>query len=302
MVGDAFDGEVHGIRFLSLAALGQICLASLALSAATLPFGIENRDGEWKQTVVQKPVAPGINLELILTHAAGPERLVVLNSPRADDRPAALAEFGHRIKEAFTAYRSGKLTEEDATKIGYAGRELRFQLVNARETLDCELFVFPAGPDWWALLYSRPRDASTVATAAHDPMSRLYAERAGVVTIPPVRVKDIPVSSFSLSLEITRNAAGDRVAGIVVTGVPAGSLAEQAGIRAGDAIIAINRRKVEEFAAGVEKDSEIGRVFLNRGPGDTVQLELRRAGVPDPFTVHLKVANLLDMIRTDAGT
>ena len=288
-------GYVRPIRFRLLLAVALFEVGRPALPGTPLPFSVDDR--EWKPTVVQKEVAPGVTLEAIITHVGAPDRLIVMSSPKTDDQPAALAAFAHRLKGAFTAYRSANLTERNADNLGYSGHALRFQLANARETLDCELFAFADGPLWWAVLYARPSNPPAGAAAVRNRLAILEKKSSGVVTMAPFRVKNIPVSSFPLDLEITRNAAGDRVAGIVVTGVAAGSLAEQAGIHAGDAIVAINGRKAEEFAAGVDKDSEIGRIFLNRSAGESVQLEIRPLNPGEPITVTLAVERPIDVLR-----
>ena len=126
------------------------------------------------------------------------------------------------------------------------------------------------------------------AEAAFSLLHKNAPQPPGVVALAPVRVKGVPVSDFPISLEVIRNPAGDRVERIVVSDVPAESAIEQAGVRVGDAIVAIDGRKTEDFAAGLGKDDELGRIFLNRTPGDTVKLEIQPADAGKPFSVTLR--------------
>jgi hypothetical protein len=269
-------------------------LIAPVMHGARVPINFDNLDSRWKAGAVQKEVAPGIMLEMIITHADAPDRLVFLSSPQTDDQPGALGAFAHRLVDSFVAYHRALLMEEDSTKMGYAGRDLRFELVNEKEAVDCELFVFANRQTWWGILYSKPKDTPFRADPVFSRLRKNEPLPEGVVALPTLRVNGIPLTDFQISLEITRNAAGDRVAEIVVSNVPERSDTEQAGVKVGDAIVAIDGRAVTEFSAGVGKDSEIGRIFLNRKRGDTVVLEVRHEHAEKSFSVTLRIPRLLD--------
>jgi hypothetical protein len=265
-----------------------ILLAGPAANGAPLPVSIDAYDGHWRPEAVRAEVAPGITFEAVVTHVGAPDRLILFSSRKTDDQPGSLAAFAQRLKNSFTAFHCADLTEMDSTRMGFAGRDLRFELANATLALDCELFVFAGEESWWGVLYAKPRNAPMTAEAAFSLLHKNAPQPPDVVALAPVRVKGIPVSDFPISLEIIRNPAGDRVAEIVVSDVPAGSATEQAGVRVGDAIVAIDGRKTGDFAAGLGKDDELGRIFLNRTPGETVRLEIQPADSRKPFSVTLR--------------
>jgi hypothetical protein len=269
-------------------------LIAPAMRGAPVPVSFDNLDSRWKAGAVQKAVAPGIMLEMIITHAGAPDRLVFLSSPKTDDQPGALGAFAHRLEDSFVAFHRVPLTEENSTKMGYAGHDLHFELVNEKEAVDCELFVFADRQTWWGILYSKPKDTPFRADSVFSHLHQNDPLPEGVVALPTVRVNGIPITDFQISLEITRNSAGDRVAGIVVSNVPERSDTEHAGVKVGDAIVAIDGRAVTEFSAGVGKDSEIGRIFLNRKTGDTVVLEVMRANAAKSFSATLRIPSPLN--------
>jgi hypothetical protein len=269
-------------------------LIAPAMHGARVPVNFDNLDSRWKAGAVQKEVAPGIMLEMIVTHAGAPDRVAFLSSAETDDQPGALGAFAHRLADSFGAFHCVALTEEDSTKMGYAGHDLNFELFNGKETVDCELFVFADRETRWGVLYLKPKDTPFRADSVFSHLHKNDPLPEGVVALPTLRVNGIPLTEFQISFEITRNAAGDRVAGIVVSNVPERSDTEQAGVKVGDAIVAIDGRAATDFSVGVDKDSELGRIFLNRKTGDTVVLEVMHANAEKPLSVTLRVPRRRD--------
>ena len=64
--------------------------------------------------------------------------------------------------------------------------------------------------------------------------------------------------------------------GVKVTAVRKGTPAEAAGLRAGDLVVSVDGRSVRESAAA------LGEVYLERRPGDLVELAVLRAGAKEP--------------------
>lgn len=251
-----------------------------------MPFTAIDTDGQWRPVVVQQEMAPGITCELIVSHQGAPDRLIVLSAPRTAHDEGVLSAFAHRIKDAFSAYRSTVQSEFETVRLDFSGVEMHFQLEGEANALDCELFVFADELAWWGVLYSRPRGSPSRATAAFNVLHRNAPVRADVVAMAPLRVRSNPVSNFPLSFEITRTESGERVASMVVTEVFGES--RRMGIRVGDAILSVDGRRTDEFSAGVGKESELGRIFLNRRPGDEVVLEILRPGADKPRRVTLR--------------
>ena len=133
---------VNRRRLPLVLAHAALWLIAPAMHGARVPVNFDNLDSRWKAGAVQKEVAPGIMLEMIVTHAGAPDRVAFLSSAETDDQPGALGAFAHRLADSFGAFHCVALSEEDSTKMGYAGHDLHFELVNGKETVDCELFVF----------------------------------------------------------------------------------------------------------------------------------------------------------------
>ncbi len=281
---------VHWLRVQSwLAAVILGMTGCMGLSAASLPFRVVNPDGQWKAMAVQKEVAPGILCELIFTRIGFGDRLLVLSAPIAGEGDDSLEAFAERIQGAFTAYQSKVLSDESTTRMGFNGRGLRMDLASDSDAMECELFVFVDEQVWWGVLHTKPKGAQIEAESAFRFLHKKVPVPADVVGMAPYRVRDNPISSFPIGFEVIRNPGSDRISSMVVNFVPAGSASELAGVREGDVIVAIDGRKSEDFAIGVGKDTELGRIFLNRKPGDQVRLELHRPGAEKTFTVRLRV-------------
>lgn len=274
------------------ALLDKRCGASRGLAA----FSFVSPDGDWVAKSLQKEIAPGITVELIANHVGFSDRLIVLSSRQRAEPPESIAVFAHRLKNSFSADRSDRPVETAAVEFGYAGRKLRFKIVNKSEAFDCELFVFAVENSRWGVLHARPENAAGSAMAAFRLFRRNDPLSSGAVAMTSYVVKDVPISDFPIGIDAIRNAGGDRFTGIVVNFVPRGSTTEQAGVKVGDAVIAINGRKAVDFAPGVGKDSELGRIFLNRKPGEQVELEILPAGAAKSFFLSLRVLTPLDRL------
>lgn len=280
--------------FRIIAIWGACAVVAIA-QGANLPFSLENSD-QWKPLRLEKEMSPGIVCETIITHNGAPDRLVIWRTARPADPTASLRAFGLRLKDSFTAYTSQNLGEFDAMELGYTGRRFRFELVKQTETLSCELFVFAVDHAWWGILYSKPAGSPYTAAAAFS-LLRRNDPSTGTVAMDAYTVKNTPVSDFPLSIDIERSPDNARVATITVSGVPADSTTERAGVQQGDVVLSINGRKSTDYAAGVGKDTELGRIFLNRSPGDEIVLEIARPGLPAPLKVRLRVPQIQDRLR-----
>lgn len=269
---------MHQRRLQALLAGAALALAGPAAPAAPLPVQLSAVDPRWQLAEVQPETASDITFAAVALHAGAPDRLLFLSAPRTDVAPGAPAAFAHRFLDALTAFDCLNLTEQDATVCGYAGRDLRFDLVNDKQGLGCELFVFADAGTWWGLLYVRPQDAPPTAAPSFGMLTRSVPPPPGVVALAPVRVRNTPICDFAVSLGVRWSIGGDRVEAIRVLNVPPGSDAAAAGVKAGDAVVAINGRKVEEIAGGVGKDDELGKIFLNRRFGDPVILKILPPG------------------------
>ena len=289
---------MHQRKLPALLAGAVLALAGPTAPAAPLPVRLSDADPNWQLADVQPEAASGITFEAVATHAGAPDRLLFVRTPRTDGAPGGPAAFAHRFLDALTAFDCLNLTEQDATTCGYAGRDLRFDLVNDQQGLSCELFAFAAAGNWWGLLYVRPQDSAPPAGAAFGMLRRSAPLPPGVVALAPVRVRNTPICDFAVSLSVRWSNRDNRVEAMRILNVPAGSDAALGGVKAGDAVVEINGRKIEEYAGGVGRDDELGRIFLNRKFGDTVDLKILPPGQGKVFrvTLHAQRARPLNFL------
>ena len=261
-----------------------LTLAGTAAAAEpALPVRLSDADPHWRLAESPRTVGPDLTLAAIATHAGAADRLLFLRAPEA----VAADAFVHAITAAFSHFTCSGLQAQDAKCAGFVGRDWRFALANARGRLDCELFVFTDDRQRWGILYSRPRETPDASAAVFGLLLPQAPPPPDTVALQPVRIRNTPLTTFPISLRVASSAIDARVATITITAVPRDSEAEDKGIRVGDAIVAIDGRPVAEFPAGVAKDDPLGRIFMNRRPGDKVTLELRSPGDEKTYTVTL---------------
>lgn len=277
---------------------GSLCLWTALLTvglgaaarAVPLPFSVNAWEvGRWIPMAVGKKVTGNIRLEAIIVHREAPDRFVVLSAPATDDKAISLRDFARRLPGLFTDFRRTLGTEAKAKKMGFSGYDLHFELHRNQQVVIGELFVFADAQRWWGVMYARPAQVPASPVPVFNLLHRRVAPPPGVVAMAPYHVKKQPLTSFPISLDIREDPRTGRVAGIVVTDVPPGSMTQRAGVKVGDAIVAVNGRKTVDFPAGIGKGSALGRIFLNRSPGDEVNLEIKPAAGGKPFRVTLRV-------------
>ena len=88
----------------------------------------------------------------------------------------------------------------------------------------------------------------------------------------------------ALTPKARRRARAPKHAGVLIVATIKGSPAEKAGLRAGDALMRVDRRYVYSVAAA------LGRI-ARRKPGDVVQVEVVRRG--SWMTAHIQLADYL---------
>jgi PDZ domain len=264
-----------------------LALAGPAARAAPLPVRLSDADPRWRLEEVEKRAAPGLTLAAVAIHAGAPDRLILLTAPAAGPGAVDPDEFARRITAAFTEFTCVPQGARNATRAGFAGRVRSFELTGAHGALDCELFVFTDAGSRWGILYAKPPAAGETAAAAFGLLLKNVPLPAGTFALKPVRVRNTPLTTFPLSFQVRSRNGSNRVATITITAIPDNSEAERAGIQVGDEIVAIDGRMAADFTPGVGKDDELGRIFINRQPGDSVTLEIRAPGAKQTFTVTL---------------
>lgn len=97
-----------------------------------------------------------------------------------------------------------------------------------------------------------------------------------VTKLAPFRVKDEAINSFGFDLKIYHDKQTKKVLRIFFGEIKSGSSAAALDIEPGDEIAKINGRPVSDFPAAIGVDSDLGKLFLARPPGDTLDLEIIR--------------------------
>ncbi|MBX3739018.1 MAG: hypothetical protein KF715_20155 [Candidatus Didemnitutus sp.] len=97
-----------------------------------------------------------------------------------------------------------------------------------------------------------------------------------VVKLDPFKVRDDPLNSFGFDLRIYYDKKTNKVSRIFFGPIQENSSAAELDVLPGDELVTINGRPVAEFPAGVELGTELGKIFLARKPGDTLDLGIIR--------------------------
>lgn len=122
-------------------------------------------------------------------------------------------------------------------------------------------------PFWFAVLAV----VAALALSAAPP-----ATEGPTVKLEPLKVHDDPINCFGFDLKIYYDKKTDRVTRIFFGEILPESSAAKLDVQPGDEIKAINGRPVTEFSARVTSDTELGRLFLARQPGEKLDLAVIR--------------------------
>jgi C-terminal processing protease CtpA/Prc len=100
-------------------------------------------------------------------------------------------------------------------------------------------------------------------------------ETAGgkAVTLDAYKFTDQAIGSFTIAIRTAREA-DSRKTRIFIIEVAAASDAEGSDLRVGDEIVKIGGVPVENMDPLVTKETELGKIFLNRKPGAPLELEV----------------------------
>jgi len=130
----------------------------------------------------------------------------------------------------------------------------------------------------WFTVLSIPVLAAPSAdsTANTPPPPGSKAPSGPITRLEPFKVRGAPINSFGFDIAIYWDRKTRKVTRMFVGEVHDGSEAAELDLAVGDEIRTINGRPVTEFIAGVDAESELGKIFLARTPGETLDLEIIR--------------------------
>jgi len=273
----------------SLLACAAGLMAGIVAGRAELPFTLDDPASQWKSVSIQRTLANHIALEQVLTRVGGPDRFIIYRSDEAPGAPDSLETFAQLLRSALAEKHDTEIPTKESTRLGFRGRDLQFAMVTDHGAFDCELFVFADHQIRWGVLYATAKGAPPSPSPVFDLLRKEPPPPPGVVELPPLRVAGAAVSDFPISFKVIGRAGTHLVQSIVVTEVPDAKVPTPTQIEVGDEIVAIDGRPSQEFGTGVGKDSELGRIFLNRHSGDEVKLALVSARTHQPYSVTLRI-------------
>lgn len=117
-----------------------------------------------------------------------------------------------------------------------------------------------------------------------------------MVILEPMKITGTPIISYAIDIWIYQDPATKKVDRIFISKVWPNTDAAAAGLQVGDEILRIDGVPVKDFPAAVSVDSRLGKLFLNRRPGDPLKLEVltRRA---ENVTLRAQRPTLEDNLR-----
>lgn len=110
--------------------------------------------------------------------------------------------------------------------------------------------------------------------------------------LEPMKIHEKPIISFAIDIVIYAGADNKAVTRIFITRVLPGTDAERAGLRQGDEILKLDGAPVKGMDPVVAAESPLGRLLLNRPPGDSMKFEVFTRRVQDHTlrAIHEKAA------------
>jgi hypothetical protein len=291
---------IFRVLFKSLSlqlAVFALLIATARADHPPLPLALENPDGPWRMIANERTLADGLKLVAVLMPRAGaPARGLIFNRSASEVEPVPLPTFAAQIRSAVLSIPATRLESQTAERLGYEGQLNRFTCQASDGVYQCEIFAFATGSERWGILQIIRDDLTNLPTA----FAALKPEKpiaAGALAVAPFRVKADPITSFPLSLHVTRDPGGVRLARILVTEVPPDSSTEKAGVKVGDEILSLDDRAVSSFAQGVGRRSELGLLLIDRPPGTRLTLEIITPGDSAPRRVILESAHPTGALR-----
>ena len=133
--------------------------------------------------------------------------------------------------------------------------------------------------------------------SAKDKEARLPdPDKDKVLVLEPLKIEGKPIFSFAFDLTLYADPKTKKVTHLFITHVLPNTDAEDAGLRPGDEIVKIGGVPVTQMDSRVAVDSELGRIFLNREPGQPTNFEIlvRR---PQKFTLRAQRGSIADRLR-----
>lgn len=132
--------------------------------------------------------------------------------------------------------------------------------------------------------------------AKNAPPTKTGAVDDKIVVLEPMKITGTPIISFAVNIRIYMDPDTRKVDRLFITKVWPDSDAERAGLQVGDEILTLDGKAVREFDAQVSVNTPLGKIFLDRAPGEPLKLEVitRRT---EKVTLRARHPGLEDRLR-----
>lgn len=95
-----------------------------------------------------------------------------------------------------------------------------------------------------------------------------------VLKLDPLKIHENAIIAFAVNIVIYVEPDTKKVTHIFITKVHPGTDADKAGLQEGDEIVKLDGEPVKGLDPRIVKDSPLGRILLNRPPGEPLNLEV----------------------------
>ena len=95
-----------------------------------------------------------------------------------------------------------------------------------------------------------------------------------VLKLDPLKIHENAIIAFAVNIVIYVEPETKKVTHIFITKVHPGTDADKAGLQEGDEIVKLDGEPVKGLDPRIVKDSPLGRILLNRTPGEPLNLEV----------------------------
>jgi membrane-associated protease RseP (regulator of RpoE activity) len=95
-----------------------------------------------------------------------------------------------------------------------------------------------------------------------------------VLRLDPIKIRENAIIDFAVDIVIYVEPETKEVTHIFITKVHPGTDADKAGLQEGDEIVKLDGKPVKGLDPRIIKDSPLGRILLNRTPGEPLNLEV----------------------------
>jgi S1-C subfamily serine protease len=114
----------------------------------------------------------------------------------------------------------------------------------------------------------------TVTSASSREKSPPPPTSEKVLVLDPIKIHGSPIISFAIDIAVYADPDTKKVDRIFIKRVLPDTDAERAGLQAGDEIVKLDDVAVKEFDAVVSVETPLGKILLNRRPGEPLKLEV----------------------------